>query len=85
MCIINYYRLIFRTNRTPMAVITSFNQIKKLVLDRWGNEMYFAPIAMKFDPMAKNSKLLNMKPIIYINYSPFIHKSSIFYTSIQIH
>ena len=40
---------------------------------------------MKFDPMATNSRLLNMKPLISFNYSPSIHKSSIFYTSIQIY
>ena len=37
--IINYHILIYITNRPPMAVITSFNQIYKLVFDPWGNEM----------------------------------------------
>ena len=35
--------------------------------------------------MEKNSHLLNMKPLILFNKIPFIHKSSIFYTSIRIH
>ena len=39
ICIIHYQGLIYITNQTPMAVITSFNQIYKLVLDPWGNEM----------------------------------------------
>ena len=42
-------------------------------------------MVMQFNPMEKNSQLLNMKPIIYFNFIPFIHKSSIFYTSIRIH
>ena len=54
-------------------------------MDPWGNEMYSAPIAMKFDPMATNSQLMKMKPMIYFKKSPFIHKSSIIYTSIRIH
>ena len=40
---------------------------------------------MKFNPMATNYNLLNMKPIILFYYSPFIHKSSIFYIVIQIY
>ena len=37
-------------------------------MDPWGNEIQFAPNDMKFDPMAKNSQLLTMKPLVYINY-----------------
>ena len=40
---------------------------------------------MKLDPMAKNSQLLNMKPILDINDSSFTHKSSMFHTYIQFH
>ena len=40
---------------------------------------------MKLNPMETNYPLMNMKAIIYFNYSPFIHKSSIFYTYIRIH
>ena len=61
------------------------SDIKKLVLDLWGNEMYFAPIAMKFEPMATNYHLMNIKLIILFNYIQFIHKSSIFYIFIQIY
>ena len=59
------------------------SDIKKLVFDPWGNEMWFAPNDMKFDPMAKNSQLLNMKHILYINFTSFIHKSSILHTYIR--
>ena len=64
MCRIHYHRLICIKNRPPMAVITSFNQIykKKLILDPWGNEVQFAPIAMKFDPMETNYQILKIKP-----------------------
>ena len=34
------------------------SDIKKLVLHPWGNDMSFAPTAMKFDPMATNDQLL---------------------------
>ena len=54
-------------------------------MDPWGNEMYFAPNDMKFDPMATNSQLLNMKPIVDINYNSLIHKSSMVHTYIRFH
>ena len=38
---------------------------------------------MKFDPMDTNSKLMNMKPIVYINDSSFTHKSLMVHTYIQ--
>ena len=40
---------------------------------------------MKFDPMDTNSQLLNMKSILYINYSSLTHKSSMVHTYIQFH
>ena len=43
------------------------SDIKKLVLDPWGNEMCLSPIAMKFDPMDTNYHLINMKPLIFFN------------------
>ena len=40
---------------------------------------------MKFDPMATNYQLMNMKPIVYINYISFIYKSSMVHTYIRVH
>ena len=35
--------------------------------------------------MEKNYNLMNIKNLIFFNYIPFVHKSSIFYTDIQIY
>ena len=40
---------------------------------------------MKFDPMANNYQLMNIKPILDINYISFIHKSSMVHTYIRFH
>ena len=49
------------------------SDIKKLVLDPWGNEMQFNPMVMEFDPMATKYKLMNMKHKILFSDIPFMH------------
>ena len=89
-CVEYIIRLICITDRPPMAVITSFNQIQKTSFGPLGKWGVVWSNSYEIRPTGKSGcfELLvfwTMKHIIYFNYISFIHKSSIVYTSIRFH